>query len=136
MTDVVTCDTSVLIPALVSWHPDHERARQFLATAVTALPAHVILECYSVLTQLPSGHRISAEQAATAIAHLSLPVLSLPDSALGTLVAEFARHGIRGGASYDGLVAVTAREHGAVLHSADVRAGHAYRALGVDLHWF
>ena len=44
---------------------------------------------------------------------------------------EFARRGIAGGATYDGLVAVAARERGAVLFTRDARARWTYEALGV-----
>ena len=43
-----------MIAALAAWHEQHEMAARALAD-VTALPAHVALEAYSVLTRLPSG---------------------------------------------------------------------------------
>ena len=45
------CDTSVLVPALVSWHEAHERARAAIRE-VSCVPAQVLVECYSVLTRL------------------------------------------------------------------------------------
>lgn len=44
---------------------------------------------------------------------------------------EFARRGIAGGATNDGLVALAARERGAVLVTRDARARSTYEALGV-----
>lgn len=44
---------------------------------------------------------------------------------------ELARRGISGGATYDGLVALSAREHAAVLFTWDARARSTYEALGV-----
>ncbi len=44
---------------------------------------------------------------------------------------EFGRRGIAGGAVYDGLVALAAREHGLVLATRDARARSTYEAVGV-----
>ena len=44
----------------------------------------------------------------------------------------FTAAGISGGATYDGLIALTALEHDLRLLSRDARAARAYRALGVD----
>jgi predicted nucleic acid-binding protein len=46
---------------------------------------------------------------------------------------ELARSGVAGGATYDGLVALAAREHGAVLVTRDARARSTYEALGVSV---
>jgi hypothetical protein len=54
-----TCDTSVLIAALAQWHPAHEAARRTVVARMQALPAQRVLECYSVLTRLPSPHRVT-----------------------------------------------------------------------------
>lgn len=41
--------------------------------------------------------------------------------------------GVAGGATYDGLVALAAREHEAVLVTRDARARPTYEALGVPV---
>lgn len=129
MTDR-TCDTSVLVPALAAWHRDHEVARAALAD-VAAIPAHVVLECYSVLTRLPSPHRWDAASAAAVLAALDVEALELHGDGHRQLVAELAHHGVRGGAVYDGLVAATVRHHGLHLVTRDRRARPVYDALGV-----
>ena len=47
------------------------------------------------------------------------------------LPAILAQAGVLGGASYDGLIALTVRGEGATLHTLDRRAEATYRALGV-----
>ena len=66
MSDSRTCDTSVLVPALLSWHPAHEECRAAVVE-VAVLPSHVFLETYSVLTRLPAPHRVAARDAAAAV---------------------------------------------------------------------
>ena len=130
MSEPLTCDTSVLVPALTAWHPDHQRARAAL-TDVVAVPAHVLLECCSVLTRLPQPHRIAPSVAAAAVAGLSWPTLALPGERLPALLLKLAEHNIAGGAAYDGLVAATALHHGYALRSADQRARRTYDVVGV-----
>ena len=55
-----------MIAALATWHERHGAAAHALAP-VTALPAHVLLEVYSVLTRLPSGLAVPAAMAAATI---------------------------------------------------------------------
>lgn len=125
-----SCDTSVLIPAIATWHPDHVVARDAIDD-VEGVPAHVLVECYSVLTRLPAPQRWSAAAAAELIAGLRLDALSLPGDLHQPLIAELARHGVRGGATYDGLVAATAKHHDLHLVTRDRRACPTYDAVGV-----
>jgi predicted nucleic acid-binding protein len=125
-----TCDTSVLVPALVSWHPGHAESREAVAQA-TAVPAHVLMEAYSVLTRLPSPHRVAAAAAAEVLAALALEPVVLPGAAQRTLIAVLGPAGIRGGAVYDALVGATAQHHSLHLVTRDRRARAAYDELGV-----
>ncbi len=131
MTAGATCDTSVLVPALVSWHHDHEQARMSVVDQVTALPAHVLIETYSVLTRLPAPHRIAPVDAAAAIA-VTIGIVALPADSHLDLITEMSRHGIRGGAVYDALIAATARHHDLLLLTRDRRARAVYEAVGVQ----
>src|SRR6188472_166069 len=63
----LTADTSAVIAALSAWHERHEQAAAALAS-VTALPAHVVVEAYSVLTRLPAGLAVAPLAAADVIA--------------------------------------------------------------------
>jgi predicted nucleic acid-binding protein len=47
--------------------------------------------------------------------------------------ATLSRIGIAGGAVYDGLVALAAKEHGVPLATRDARARATYDAIGVKV---
>lgn len=126
-----TCDTSVLIPALASWHPAHAECRKVVMEDVTSLPAQVLVEAYSVLTRLPAPHRIAPAVAERAVTSLALPVVVLSGDQHRDLIASLARASVSGGAVYDGIVAATSREHDLHLLTRDRRARATYDALGV-----
>jgi hypothetical protein len=120
-----------VIAALSSWHADHAAASRALE-GVTALPAHVVLEAYSVLTRLPAGLAVAAVDAADVLERrFGEPQLELPQADRRALPKTLARAGVFGGAGYDGLVGLEARAHGQVLLSLDRRALETYRRLGV-----
>jgi hypothetical protein len=118
-----------VIAALSAWHERHEAAAAALAS-VTALPAHVLLEVYAVLTRLPSGLAIPAPAAAAALERrFARAPLRLGDRT--GLLTSLAEQGVFGGASYDGLVGLEAAAHGHRLLTLDERAVVTYRRLGV-----
>lgn len=113
-----------------AWHQEHEAAARALEP-VTALPAHVVVEAYSVLTRLPAGLAVPAESAARVLSErFQDPPLHLADSERATILRELASAGIIGGASYDGLVAMEAKAHGRMLLTLDVRAQLTYQRVG------
>jgi predicted nucleic acid-binding protein len=57
----------------------------------------------------------------------------LGESARRELLERFARLSIAGGATYDGVVAATAADHGRSLVSCDRRAATTYDRLGVEV---
>ena len=123
-------DTSVIVPALLESHTDHERCR--VAASGAAVPAHALVEAYSVLTRLPPPHRLHPD-----VAHELLrrwfpadAVLVVPAVVQRSVVDLLHRAGISAGATFDGLVALTASRHDVVLVSRDVRAARTYDALG------
>lgn len=121
----------MVIAGLSAWHEQHEPAAEALAN-VTALPAHVMVEAYSVLTRLPAGLAVPATIAADVLARrFSGGLLRLPDRDRGGLLGTLAAAGVLGGASYDGLVALEARAHGHDLLTMDRRAQETYQRLGV-----
>jgi predicted nucleic acid-binding protein len=125
-----TPDTSITIAALLADHTAHEVAGDALAWCTTTI-AHVATETYSVLTRLPLPHRTEAHTAATAL-HERLPTahLTLAASDYAGAPRRLAEAGISGGATYDGLIALTALAHNLELLSRDHRAARTYRALG------
>ena len=128
----MTADTSAVIAALSSWHEQHESADAALA-AVRRLPAHVALEAYSVLTRLPGGLAVAANDAARVLTE-RFPdrPLRLGDDARAALVDLLAEAGLQGGGAYDGLVGLEAKAHGETLLTLDARALRAYQRLRVD----
>lgn len=127
----LTADTSAVIAALSTWHEQHAAAARAVAP-VTALPAHVAIEAYAVLTRLPSGLAVPADAAAAVLARrFTEPPLRLDGTQRGSVLETLAGAGIFGGASYDGLVALEAEASGRALLTLDQRAQTTYRRLGV-----
>lgn len=85
-----------------------------------------------MLTRLPGDARVDPADAVELIDENFPEPLQLGVRAMRAAHREFARLRICGGATYDGLVALAAREHGAVLVTRDARARSTYEALGVD----
>ena len=120
-----------MIAGLSAWHEQQESAAEALA-GVDVLPAHVVVEAYSVLTRLPGGLAVPSATAADVLARrFPQPPLRLPDADRGTLLEQLAGSAVFGGASYDGLVALEAHAHGRALLTLDERAQLTYRRLGV-----
>lgn len=128
----MTPDTSVLVPALSTWHRQHEIARRAVR-GLTALVAHAELEAYSVLTRMPAPNDIDAATAALALQRaFPGPRHVLAAGTRRRVVRQLAAHGITGGAVYDALIALTAAEHDLPLLTLDRRAVGVYERLGVD----
>lgn len=124
-------DTSVAVPLLYPGHPDHAHVATWARDKSLGLAGHALAETYAVVTRLPAGARLSAETAATIIdarfsAHLPL------DSAT-PLHRELARSEITGGAVYDAMVALAAKQHGLTLATRDRRACATYQRVGVPV---
>lgn len=98
---------------------------------VLGLSGHALAETYSVLTRLPGDARVAPADAVALIDANFAGSFPLGVRATRTAHRELARRGIAGGGTYDGLVALAAREHDAVLVTRDVRARATYEVLGV-----
>jgi toxin FitB len=129
----VAVDTSVAIPLLVRSHQHHPDVVRWWNGQPLALSGHALAETYSVLTRLPGDARLSAADAARLLeARFELPlVLSGPEAQ--QVHRTLSRLGLAGGAVYDGLVALAAKEHGLPLATRDARARGTYDAVGVDV---
>jgi toxin FitB len=129
----VAVDTSVAVPLLVRSHHDHAAVVRWWNGQEIALAGHALAETYSVLTRLPGDARLTAADAARLLsARFSAPLV-LSSSRTRTLPDTLARLGIAGGAVYDALVALAAKEHGATLATRDARARGTYDAVGVTV---
>ena len=123
-----TCDTSVLVPALASWHPHHAEAVRTLAGRVDVLVGHALLEAYSVLTRLPAPHRSTPQIVGASVGVLTQKVIQLIDHP--SLIARMAAGRLGGGSVYDALIAATAAEHDCLLLTRDHRARATYDVIG------
>ena len=124
-------DTSISIPALLADHEAHDLAEDVLSRCEVTI-AHVAVETYSVLTRLPPPHRVEPLDAASIVgARLPGAWVTLDDGACRSLPLGLAEARVAGGATYDGLIALAAREHDLELVSRDQRAARTYRALEV-----
>jgi predicted nucleic acid-binding protein len=124
----------VVVAGLLAAHVDHEAARRVLAAERPRLVAHVGFETYSVLTRLPVPDRLSPGDAIELLERaFPQDPLVLRGRQLRRLLQRLAVVGIAGGAVYDGLVAGTAQQHGAVLVTCDRHATPTYAALGAEI---
>lgn len=129
-TAVATPDTGVVVAALRADHPHRERAIEALRSDGShGLVDHVLLEAFSVLTRMP-GRAEPRAVASLLRRWRPAPVLSLPAPARDDVPERLATAGVAGGATYDGLIALTAAHHDVELLSLDRRAARTYRALG------
>ena len=128
---MIAVDTSVVVAGFASWHEGHRSAAAALARK-PRVPAHVLVEAYSVLTRLPPPHRAPADLVATFLAErFPEAPLVLPARAYLELLETSARTGLTGGAAYDALIAATAQRAGATLLTRDRRARGVYDRMKV-----
>ena len=128
---MIAADTSVVVAAFASWHEGHTSAAAVLSRA-PRIPAHVVIETFSVLTRLPPPHRAPADlvQAFLAERFAEAPLVLPPRGYMG-LVEMASREGLTGGAIYDALIAATVLHAGATLVTRDQRARTTYDRLRV-----
>lgn len=129
---MIAVDSSVVIAAFASWHESHEAARKALDSRPQVV-GHAVAESYSVLTRLPPPHRAPAALVRDFLVdRFPSPYLVLSGARLRDLLPLLADSEVIGGATYDALIGLTARESGAELISCDRRAAVTYEAVGVQ----
>lgn len=126
-------DTSAAVALLVESHPARMAVAERVRGHVLGLSGHALAETYSVLTRLPGDARVTAEDAVTLIDATFTESAILPPALAGVAHRELARCGVTGGAAYDGLVALAAREAGLPLLTRDARARATYEAVGATV---
>jgi toxin FitB len=129
----VAVDTSVAVPLLVRSHQDHAAVVRWWGGQDITLSGHALVETYSVLTRLPGDARLAPADAARLLTARFPSPLVLSSSRARKLPRTLSRLGIAGGAVYDALVALAAKEHGASLATRDARARGTYEAVGVTV---
>ena len=133
MTQLLMVDTSVAVPLLVESHQAHGDVSSWAMGRDLRIAGHALAETYSVLTRLPGVARVAASDAVALIDANFGETLVPSATAAREVHRELAERGIAGGATYDGLVALAAREHDAVLVTRDARARSTYEAVGVTV---
>ncbi|HXB48205.1 MAG TPA: type II toxin-antitoxin system VapC family toxin [Streptosporangiaceae bacterium] len=129
----VAVDTSVAIPLLVRSHRNHAAVVRWWDGQQVALSGHALAETYSVLTRLPGDARLAPADAGRLLTDRFAPPLLLSGARARKLPDTLSRLGIAGGAVYDALVAMAAREHEVALATRDGRAKGTYDAVGVEV---
>jgi predicted nucleic acid-binding protein len=130
---VTAPDSSVLIAGADPSHPFFEAARAALVEVRRdgRLVAHTVAETFSVLTAgayaHPPGRVVEYLRQFCARAPIGIAPAGYPSA-----IEELARAGVAGGATYDGLIALAAREGGVALVSLDRRASTTYGRCGID----
>jgi predicted nucleic acid-binding protein len=130
VSERIGVDTSVAIPLLVATHSAHAAVERWRAGRDLSLCGHALIETYAVLTRLPGDIRLSGPDAARLIAARFAEPLLLKPAANRALPTTLAGLGIAGGASYDAIVGLVAKQHDATLATRDARAHDTYRAVG------
>lgn len=130
---MIAVDSSVAVPAIIGWHEFHEAAAE--AAVGASIPAHALLETYSVLTRMPG--RLAPADVGAVLSGRFPDELILPagPGLARSTAAKAAEVGLHGGAVYDALIGWTAVEHGAVLVTLDARAASTYERAGVEAHY-
>jgi predicted nucleic acid-binding protein len=119
----IALDSSYLIALLSSWHAQHPRTLGSYQhwsdrNAQIILPAHTILECYSVLTRLPAPYRLPPDIALQAMHEnfsRTAVVVGVKGGGLWERIESFSRLKLGGGQVYDALIAWCAADAGATI---------------------
>jgi len=129
----VAVDTSVAVPLLVRSHNEHSAVVRWWSGQEVALSGHALAETYSVLTRLPGDARLAPADAARLLNVRFATPLVISGARARKLPDTLSRLGIAGGAVYDALVALAAKEHRATLATRDARARATYDLVGVKV---
>jgi predicted nucleic acid-binding protein len=135
VTPDILLDTSVAVAVCVADHVGHAAAVEAIGSRTIGLAGHAWFETFSVLTRLPPPQRRSAPEVIAMMRQNFASGGLASAAAHQRLVNELDDVGISGGAIYDALVAVAAREVGRPLLSSDRRAATTYARLGVDVEF-
>ncbi|MGH8925347.1 MAG: type II toxin-antitoxin system VapC family toxin [Acidimicrobiia bacterium] len=129
----IAVDTSVAVAYLLRSHTHHQLVRGHLSDHEVCLTGHSLAETYSVLTRLPGDARVTPDDARRLI-EMNFPiVVPVPARWARRLHFMLSEQGIGGGATYDAVVALSARHGGLALATRDLRAASTYAALSVQV---
>jgi len=131
-------DTNVIVAIALEGHPDHTVAtgdleRRLRAGETMVVPAHVLVESYSVLTRIPAPFRIGPADTVAFLEDLvsNATVTELQTDAYLPLLREASQARVTGGRIHDMLIAAVSVAAGAdVLLTFNTRD---FVELGFDL---
>ena len=131
-------DTSVAVPLVLASHEHHASITAAVGGRPVQLAHHAQLESYAVLTRLPGDARLSAADAAILLVERFGAPVMLKAAAAKNLLAQLSAVGVVGGAVYDAVIGITARDADALLldprpHSRP-DAPSTQRAIRTDLN--
>lgn len=133
MSTPLALDTSVAVPLLVRRHRDHARIAGRLGGRPVVLSGHALAETYSVITRFPDDLRIDPIDVPRLFEASFGPTAVISTSTARRLPEILAAAAVSGGAVYDALVGLAARENKLALATRDARAHRTYDALGVKV---
>lgn len=119
--ELLALDSSCLVALAATWHERHTAVldhlqRQATVGATFVVPAHVLVETYSVLTRVPAPMQLAPE-AVLAFLDGNAPRWRIADGLPGHEMAAFlkdcASKGVTGGRVYDAAIAWSALRAGA-----------------------
>jgi toxin FitB len=119
LTPAFALETSCVVPLLSSWHEFHARTKQAYDARLARrqrliIPAHVLLESFSVLTRMPV--RLSPEDARRLLQEnffKTAEAASLAGGAAWSSIQDLSLREMGGGIIYDAVIARTAFDAGA-----------------------
>jgi hypothetical protein len=114
----------------VQSHTAHQVVTRWWNHREVALCGHASVETYAVLTRLPGDSRLTPADAARLLRERFVAPLLLSSDVSRRIADVLSEIEIAGGAVYDALVALAAKEHDAVLATRDLRAKATYDAVG------
>lgn len=114
-------DTSVIVPALMSWHEHHAAALPVVRDALTdaggvILPVPALVEAFAVITRLPAPWRLRAADAHRLLAETfrgKARVVGIEGDEAWDLLDDALGNAVSGGATFDAHIAACARKAGA-----------------------
>ena len=114
-------DTSCMVALVCGWHADHastthEVKRRFSRGEELVVAAPALVETYSVLTRLPSSHRLPPAEALSLLdANFmnDVEVTALPARVYRALLSRAPSLQIQGGRVYDAVIVECALQAGA-----------------------
>lgn len=117
---MIAIDSSVIVAALAQWHREHVRAQRALERALegkggVVVPAHALVEAFSVLTRMPAPYRADAADVLLSLRQTfeSTRLVTLNSRSIWPVLERVVSLGLSGGIVYDAVILESATDGGA-----------------------